>query len=411
MVLVAVFGVLVSIMATASPASSVTPCDAGSPPSAPSVTKVASGDSSVEIYFNLGCEDVETITINYLETGGAGMNSVTQADIQSPVTISGLTNGTPYFFQVQAANSNGRSPGSNTGSATPSTTPSAPWDLAAEPRDLSVEVYFQPGADGGAAITNYAYQLNGGSVQALSPAQVTAPVLIPGLTNGTTYELKLYAINANGIGAASAQVRAYLPPGVSVSFPPRTTPSAPTAVTASPGNGSASIAFTAGADGGAAISKYQVKVGSGAWTDAVGTSSPITVTGLTNYTTSSIQLRAVNSVGASTPSVAVTIRPKLTGPTIGVAYSSGKQGVQVGFAFARPANSTLAGFTVRAYAKDTTTEVSSCQTLPNGRSCYIPSLTSGAEYDIRVQAYFTLSGETKVRESLESATSLVRVNS
>ena len=116
-------------------------------------------------------------------------------------------------------------------------------------------------------------------------------------------------------------------------------------------------------------------------------------------------------MGASTPSVAVTVRPKLTGPTIGVAYSSGKQGVQVGFAFTRPTGSTLAGFTVRAYAKGTTTVVSSCQTLPNGRSCYIPSLTSGTEYDIRVQGYFTVSGDPKVRETLESATSRVRVNS
>ena len=96
---------------------------------------------------------------------------------------------------------------------------------------------------------------------------------------------------------------------------------------------------------------------------------------------------------------------------IGVAYSSGKQGVQVGFTFTRLPGSTPVGFTVRAYAKGTTTVVSSCQTTPSTRSCYVPSLTSGTEYDIRVQAYFTLAGETKVRSSLESATSPVRVNS
>ncbi|CAB4950056.1 MAG: hypothetical protein F2837_09100 [Actinobacteria bacterium] len=187
-------------------------------------------------------------------------------------------------------------------------------------------------------------------------------------------------------------------------------PAAPTAVAATSGNGSASVAFTAGADGGAAITKYQYRLGAGSWVDA-GLASPISITGLANYTTYSIQVRAVNGVGPGAASGAVTARPQSAGPAIGVAYSSGKQGVQVGFAFNRPAGSTLVGFTVRTYAKGTTTVVSSCQTTPSGRSCYIPSLTSGTEYDIRVQAYFTLAGETKVRSSLESATSTVRVNS
>ncbi|CAB4958685.1 MAG: hypothetical protein F2837_11490 [Actinobacteria bacterium] len=187
-------------------------------------------------------------------------------------------------------------------------------------------------------------------------------------------------------------------------------PTAPTDLVATPGDRSASIAFTAGSDGGVAITKYQYRLGAGSWVDA-GLTSPISITGLVNFTTYSIQVRAVNAVGAGTASPAVTARPQSAGPTIGVAYSSGKQGVQVGFAFTRPAGSTLVGFTVRAYAKGTTTVVSSCQTLPNGRGCYVPTLTSGTEYDIRVQAYFTLAGETKVRSSIESATSAVRVNS
>ena len=119
----------------------------------------------------------------------------------------------------------------------------------------------------------------------------------------------------------------------------------------------------------------------------------------------------MNTAGPGLASAGVTARPQPTGPTIGAAYSSGKQGAFVGFAFNRPIGSTLTGFTVRAYAKGTTTVVSSCQATPGGRSCYVPSLTSGTEYDIRVQAYFTLAGDTKVRSSLESAISRVRVNS
>ena len=193
--------------------------------------------------------------------------------------------------------------------------------------------------------------------------------------------------------------------------PPPTVPSAPSSLVATPGDGSASIAFTPGSNGGAAIKKYQYKVGSGAWTDAVGTTSPITITGLTNYVASSVKIRAVNVAGAGAASAAVSVRPKVAGPAIGVAYSSGKHGAFVGFTFARPAGSTLVGFTVRAYAKGTNTVVSSCQVLPNGRNCYIGSLTSGTEYDIRVQGYLRLSGSSTVRATYESATSRVRINS
>ena len=192
---------------------------------------------------------------------------------------------------------------------------------------------------------------------------------------------------------------------------PSLPPGAPASLVATPGNGSASISFTAGSNAGPAITKYQYKVGAGAWTDAVGTSSPITITGLTNYVTSSIRIRAVNSHGASPASAAVSVRPKVTGPSIGVAYSSGKNGAFVGFSFARPAGSILVGFTVRAYAKGTNTVVSSCQVLPNSRNCYVGSLVSGTEYDIRVQGYLRVSGSSTVRETFESATARVRINS
>ena len=277
--------------------------------------------------------------------------------------------------------------------------PGAPTVLTATPSDGSASIAFTAGSNGGRAIPNYKYQLDGGSWVALSPADSSSPVTIPGLSNGTTYSVALRAVNSVGDGAVSAPV----------SLTPRTVPSAPTSLVATPSNGSASIAFVPGSNGGALVSKYQYRIGSGSWVDA-GSTSPITVSGLTNYTTSSIRLRAVNAAGGGAASEAVTVRPKLSGPTLGVAYSAGRNGAIVGFAFIRPIGSTLVGFTVRAYAKDTPTVVSSCQTTPSGRSCYIGSLVSGIEYDIRVQAYFRATGSATVRETSESATSRVRIN-
>lgn len=81
--------------------------------------------------------------------------------------------------------------------------PSAPTSLVAYRGNGSAEIAFTAGAANGAAITNYKYQLDGGSWTAFSPAVTTPSVTIGGLTNGTTYSVKLRAVNSVGDGAES----------------------------------------------------------------------------------------------------------------------------------------------------------------------------------------------------------------
>lgn len=90
-----------------------------------------------------------------------------------------------------------------------------------------------------------------------------------------------------------------------------TLPGAPTSLVATPGDGEVSIAFTAPADGGSAITNYEYKVDSGAWTafDPADAATPVVVTGLENDVEVSIRLRAVNGVGSGPQSAAVTATP------------------------------------------------------------------------------------------------------
>jgi hypothetical protein len=89
-----------------------------------------------------------------------------------------------------------------------------------------VSVAFTAGANNGNAIINYEYSTNNGSTWTTrNPVSVTSPIVITGLSIGTTYQVKLRAINGTGAGSASSAVSvtpaaSSIPPGESA--PPAT---------------------------------------------------------------------------------------------------------------------------------------------------------------------------------------------
>ena len=188
-------------------------------------------------------------------------------------------------------------------------------------------------------------------------------------------------------------------------------PSAPTTLVATPGVASASITFTAGSTGANAITKYQVKVGNGSWTDVVGTTSPITVTGLTNYATVNIRLRAVNSAGAGAVSTAVSVWPRLASSALTSVKVEGTSKVRAAFAALTPVGGSVSHYWVYAYAKGTNTIAGSCRSTAAARGCLILGLTAGTEYDVAVRGFFTLTGSPTVLATTDSARQTVRTNS
>lgn len=89
-------------------------------------------------------------------------------------------------------------------------------------------------------------------------------------------------------------------------------PGAPTIDAITSSSGQISITFTAGITNGAAITNYEYSTNNGVnWTtrSPVATTSPITVSGLSNGTVYNVRLRAINSAGTSDSSTAVSATP------------------------------------------------------------------------------------------------------
>ncbi|MCS4278148.1 autotransporter domain-containing protein [Stenotrophomonas rhizophila] len=92
--------------------------------------------------------------------------------------------------------------------------PGAPVIGAATPGDAQVSVAFtSPADDGGSAITGYLVTASPGGTTAGGNGSTTSPIVVTGLTNGTTYTFDVKAINATGTGAASGATNAVTPKG------------------------------------------------------------------------------------------------------------------------------------------------------------------------------------------------------
>ncbi|WP_409345211.1 Ig-like domain-containing protein [Paenibacillus sp. MBLB4367] len=115
---------------------------------------------------------------------------------------------------------------------------------------------------------------------------------VPNLVNGTTYYFVVKSENSGGLSAASNQASAT----------PSTIPGMPANVTAVAGDGQAIVTFTAPIDnGGSAITEYEVTASPGNVV-MIGGASPITLTGLTNGTSYTFTVKAINGAGRSTAS-------------------------------------------------------------------------------------------------------------
>jgi hypothetical protein len=142
-------------------------------------------------------------------------------------------------------------------------------------------------------------------------------------------------------------------------------PGAPTIDSITATNGQLAVAFTPGATNGSAITNYEFSTNNGVnWTtrSPVATTSPITITGLTNGQSYNVRLRAINGAGSGESSTAVSATPTAVvvggGSDISITYgqsgstsafsATGGTGVYTYSLSATPSGVSISGSTVTA---------------------------------------------------------------
>ena len=313
----------------AGPASdeiSFTPVAPDTAPLKPSAISASEGDGQGTISWTSGGDGGSTITrwqyrIRTGSSWGAWTNIANSGSSTTSLTLTGLTNGTLHRVQIRAVNAIGNGEASETVSFTPATTatvPKKPLSPSASRGNAQGTISWTSGGDGGSTITRWQYRIKagtgsyGGWTNIANSGSSTTSVTLTGLTNGTSYSVRVRAVNAIGNGAQSDEV----------SFTPAAVPGRPTSLSASESNAQSTISWVSGGDGGTAITRwqYRVRVGSGSygsWTNIANSNANttnFTLTGLTNGTQHRVQVRAVNAVGNGTASNAVTFTPAAPPP-------------------------------------------------------------------------------------------------
>jgi hypothetical protein len=178
-------------------------------------------------------------------------------------------------------------------------------------------VSFTPSSSGGLA-SSFTATSTPGSITATG---ASSPVTVTGLTLGTSYTFTV--ISSNGYGNSLATSPSNSITTTSVSQAP-TIGTATDSATAS--GGTVSLTFTAGANGGKSITNYKYSTDGTTYTalSPAQTTSPLTISGLTNGVSTTIRLKAVNSNGDSAASSASnSVTPTAFSATGGTTATSG----------------------------------------------------------------------------------------
>lgn len=184
------------------------PTTAVSVPDAPTITSVVAGDTIATVNFTAPANNGGAAITKYTVTSSTG--KIVEGP-SSPITVTGLTNGTPVTFTIKAVNSAGSSNSSAiSASVTPISVgkPGAPTAVKISVGDAQATISWGvPASDGGSVITGYRVGRDktdntGYPEWSTDLAASARSQLFTALNNGMPYNITVAAINANGVGPA-----------------------------------------------------------------------------------------------------------------------------------------------------------------------------------------------------------------
>jgi Fibronectin type III domain len=270
---------------------------------APVITSAVAGNASALVTFSEASDDGGAAVVSYEYSLDNGENWVNGS--ASPLRIGGLANGATYSVKVRAVNSVGAGVASNPVSVKPIAPASAPTVSGVTAGNAQATLTIAaPSQINDSSLSGYDYSINNGSTWSHF-ASVDSPFTITGLTNGTTYQVKVRAVNSAGPGAASDAVTVNAT---------KLVPAVPSIASITRGNGQATVNVKAPTDVTAqSITGYQFNVNNGAlWNPVTLTNGSFTVTGLANGTSYAFKIRSVNANGVSGMSAKALVTPMTT---------------------------------------------------------------------------------------------------
>ncbi len=316
------------------------------------------------------------VTLNPAPTGG--QPALVSLPHALSLSVTGLTNGTPYVASVQGVNAAGTGSAGVALAVTPFGLPGAPG-VSAAAGDGQATISWSAASANGSALTAYQITLNpapsGGQ-----PANVAAGTLskvVTGLTNGTAYAVSVRAVNAAGIGAAGSTLITTF--GL---------PTAPSSVTATPGDSQATISWPAVPANGSAITAYKITLSpvpsGGQPANVSGSTLSKVVTGLSNGATYTVSVQAINAAGTGPVRTKQVVAYGLPGAPTGLAANADDGQATLTWSAAQGNGSN-----VTAYRFTFTPAPSGGQPadlVPGTLTKTVTGLTNGTAYSVSVQA-------------------------
>ena len=178
-------------------------------PSAPANVVATPGDASVSLRWN-AVSGATFYKVKRGTTSGGPYATLAPVVGNTNFSDSGLSNGTTYYYRVYAVNSAGNSPDSAQVQATPVAPvppPGAPTNLVATAGDTQITLSWNAASDA-ASYKIKRSTTNNGPYTTLASSVTANAYTDTGLSNGTPYYYRVYAVNASGNGPDSDQAQA-----------------------------------------------------------------------------------------------------------------------------------------------------------------------------------------------------------